>query len=612
MPRRLVLTVLIALLGLAALPAAAPAAWFPAGANAPVDGPSPDIEALGGVDLARDGSGGLVYLKRVDGAPHVFLSRFNGGQFRAPERVDNGISAGATDAVITAIDGNRLAIVWTAGNSAYGSIVAGGASGPLIGPTELLATPGPVFSPAVDMGINGVAYASFTAPGPGGSDVRVARLKGSAWTTIAAPLDIDPGAAAGTGDQRTRVGVGADGNAIVTWGEAGTLFARRVTGTNPSAAPQQLSIAGQGRADSPEIDIEDDGSFVWAAFRQDLDGTSRAVARRMLGSTFDPPVLLDGQPGSGAPRIAMNSRGQGLAAFATPGGGVGGNVLYKDVFGSVQLLHSAASTAPTEPRPGASENRANALAWRVADPSGNAGVQGRLQPEPTRPFDPEVQLSRPDLGAVPAGQLAMAGDKLAGFAVAMAQGPPANRAITVALHDNPPSRPGPIERRAWQSSRRAKLQWRPGRVLWGPQRFRVLIGGRVAGETTGSSLRPARRLSASRPITYQVIAIDARGQETPSPKRKVRFDNVAPRFKVRVRGPRRAGSALRVVVKPRDGKGSGVSSVRVRYGDSKRVVKQRKRFSGRHVYRRGRYTLKVTVTDVAGNRRIEKVKLRIT
>ena len=56
----------------------------------------------------------------------------------------------------------------------------------------------------------------------------------------------------------------------------------------------------------------------------------------------------------------------------------------------------------------------------------------------------------------------------------------------------------------------------------------------------------------------------------------------------------------------------GTSEVRVRYGDSKRVVKQRKRFGGRHAYRRGRYTLKVTVYDIAGNRRIKKVKLRIT
>jgi len=108
-----------------------------------------------------------------------------------------------------------------------------------------------------------------------------------------------------------------------------------------------------------------------------------------------------------------------------------------------------------------------------------------------------------------------------------------------------------------------------------------------------------------------VIAIDIRGQQTASPVRRVRFDNFPPKFRVRIGGTRRAGRALHVVVKPRD-RGSGVRDVRVRYGDSKRVAKQRRRFNGRHAYRRGTFTLKVTVYDVAGNRRIKKVKLRIT
>jgi hypothetical protein len=619
MNRRLVLPVLLALPALAALPAAAPAAWFPASASPPVDGPSADVDRLGGVDLARDGTGGLVYLKRVDGTSHVFLSRFNGGAFRPPERVDNGIPAGATDAVITATDVDRLAIVWTAGNSVYGSIVVGNdeAPGPLLGPTELYAAPGPVTDPAVDMGINGTAYASYTVPGTGGGDIRVSRLMDTTWSPVGAPLDIDPGQSAGTGNQHSGVGVSAEGNGIVAWGEGQRAYARRVTGLNPSSFPQELSVPDiggtpGGRADSPDIDIEDDGSFVWAVFREDIGGGSRAIARRMLGSTFDPPVLLDGGPGSTAPRVAMNGRGQGLAVFETPGGGVAGNVLYNDVFAPGQLLHSSASTQGPEPKPGASEHRETVLAWRVADGGGNASIKGRLQPEPTKPFDPEVELSRPDLGAVPAGEFAVAGDRLAGFAVAMVQGPPGNRAITVALHDRLPGRPGAIARSAWQSKARPKLEWRPGRDLWGPQRFRVVVGGRAIGETTGNSLVPTQRLSAGRPLSYQVVAIDARGQEAPSRTRTVRFDNVAPKFKVRIIGKRRAGRVLRVVVRPRDSKGSGVREVRVRYGDSKQVVKQRKRFGGRHAYRRGRFTLKVTVFDNAGNRRIKKVKLRIS
>jgi hypothetical protein len=617
--RRLALPVLIALLGLAALPAGASAGWFPASANPPIDGPSPDVDKLGGVDLARDGTGGLVYLKRVDGTSHVFLSRFNGGAFRPPERVDNGVLAGASDAVIAAADVDRLAIVWTAGNTVYGSVVAGNGQqpGPLLGPTPLYSANGPVSGPSVDMGINGAAYASYTTPGGGGGDVHVSRLMDTTWSPVGPPLDINPGLPAGIGNQRSKVGVSAEGNGIVTWGEGAKVYARRVTGLIPSSYPQEASVPSigptpGGRADSPDIDIEDDGSFAWEVFRQDIGGGSRAIARRMLGSTFDPPVLLDGGPGSFNPRIAMNGRGQGLAVFESPGGAASGNVLYNDVFGPGQPFQSSASVEGTGPQAGASEHRENVVAWRVVAPNGGVSMRGRMQPEPTKPFDPEVELSRPDLGATPAGQSAVAADRLAGFVVAMAQGPPSSRAITVALQDRPPGRPGAIAHSAWTSSRHAKLEWRPGRDLWGPQRYRVVIGGKVVGETTGSSLRPTRGVSAGKPITYQVIAIDARGQESPSRTRKVRFDNVAPKFKVRIIGKRRAGRPLRIVVKPRDGKGSGVKEVRVRYGDSKRVVKQRKRFGGRHTYRRGRFTLKVTVTDIAGNRRIKKVKLRIT
>ena len=214
-----------------------------------MDGPTPDIDKLGGVDLARDGTGGLVYLKRVDGAPHVFLSRFNGGQFRAPERVDNGIGAGASEAAIAAADAGRLAIVWIAGSRVYGSVVAGSGQqpGPLLGPTELYNDPsGPVSDVAIDMGINGAAYATWAGPGGGGADVRVARLMDVTWTLVGAPLDIDPAQAAGRGSQRSRVAVSAEGNAVVAWGENHAdgrprVYMRRVTGTEPRPRSRRSS-----------------------------------------------------------------------------------------------------------------------------------------------------------------------------------------------------------------------------------------------------------------------------------------------------------------------------------------------------------------------------------
>ena len=613
--RRLALPALIALSALAVLPAAASAGWFPAAANPPVDGPSPDIVQVGGLDLARDGSGGLVYLKKVDGVPHVFLSRFNGGVFRAPERVDNGVGGGASDAVIAAADTGRLAIAWTSGSRVYGSVVAGnGPSGPLLGPTEIFNDPsGATSDPAIDMGINGTAYATWAAPGGGGADVRVARLQDVAWQTIGVPIDVVPARAAGRGVQRSRVAVSGDGNALVAWGEDNAdgrrrVWERRVTGVTFSAFPQELSLpnlggAPGGAADSVDIDVEDDGGFGWAVFRQDFGGGSRSIGRRLLGLTFDPPVALDGGPPTANPRLALNGRGQGLSTFEG-GSGALAAINYNDVFQPAVGLNFT-PTAGAAPVPAASEHREMVAAWQQ-----NGEVKGRLKPLPTKPFDNEVTLSRPDLGPA-AGPVAVGADLLGGFAVGMAQGPATSRAITVAVQDNVPGRPGPIARNAWQNGRRAKLRWRPGRDLWGQLRYRVIVGGKVAGETTGRSLVPKVTLSGKRPLKYQVIAIDVRGQQTASPVRSVRFDNLRPKFRVRIGGERRAGRALHVVVKPRD-RGSGVREVRVRYGDSKRVVKQRRRFSGRHVYRRGTFTLKVTVYDVAGNRRIKKVKLHIT
>jgi hypothetical protein len=617
MSRRLSLSVVLALLALAAVPAGASAGWFPA---QPVDGPSPDIQALGGVDLARDGTGGLVYLKRVDGVPHVFLSRFNGGQFRPAERVDNGIGAGASGAAIAVADKDRLAIVWSAGSRVYGSLVTGNdrQPGPLLGPTELYNDPAGVVSDvAIDMGINGTAYASWAGPGAGGSDVRVARLTDVTWTLVGAPLDIDPGQPAGRATQRSRVAVSAEGNAVVTWGENHAdgrprVYMRRVTGTGLSAFPQELSLpdlGGQagGRADSADIDVEDDGSFAWAVFRQDFGGGSRSVARRLLGSTFDPAVPLDGGPSTVRPRIAINGRGQGLATVQG-GGGVLGAFNYNDVFEPSQPLHFGA-VPNAEPLPASSEHREVIAAWNVG-----GSLMARLKPEPTKPFDNEVMLSRPDLGPVATGEFATGADRVAGFAVAMVQGAPgAARTVAVAVHDRPPGRPGAIARSAWSNKKRPKLEWRSGIDLWGPQRFRVVVGGKVVGETTRTSLVPRQRLRAGRPLPYQVIAIDARGQETPSRTRVVRFDNQGPRLKVRVSGRRSAGRALRIVVRASDGKGAGVKKIRVRYGDSRRVVSQRgRRFRGIHAYRRGRFKLRVTGYDKAGNRRVKIVRLRIS
>src|SRR5215213_4430149 len=118
---RSLLAPLTALLLLSLAPAAQ-AGWYRAQA---VDGPA-EIEGLGDVDVARDGSGGVVYLKRDRGAAQVFLSRLDEGDWQAPERLSNG--APVTEAALTATDGGRVAAVWAAGGQVLATVIPAAAN----------------------------------------------------------------------------------------------------------------------------------------------------------------------------------------------------------------------------------------------------------------------------------------------------------------------------------------------------------------------------------------------------------------------------------------------------------------------------------------------------
>ena len=256
MPRRLIVLV-IALLS---FPATAHAAWFPA---VPIDGPNNDVISVGNVDVARDGHGAVAYLRRDGGEAHAFIARLVNGTWWGPERVDPGLGA-ATEVQVAVGDGHRIAVAWIAGGMVYANVALEG-NGPsaLTGP---VAIGGPdARSLDIDLGVNGAAYAIWEQ----GGDVRAARLQDATWSGVAQPLDVDPGLEAGTGADRPKVAVSAEGYAVATWGDrtsGGTrVWGRRITGLNLSVAPQLLTLPGQGNSDSPDIDIEEDGSFAWSS-----------------------------------------------------------------------------------------------------------------------------------------------------------------------------------------------------------------------------------------------------------------------------------------------------------------------------------------------------------
>ena len=588
MRRILALTALL----LFTLVPAAGAEWYPA---EPLDGPA-EIEKLGDIDLARDGTGGVVYIKRDGGVPQVFLSRITGGAWSAPEKVSSG--APVSEAAITAVDGGRLLIAWIADGQALGTVIP--QAGAAAAPAATLGGPGAT-GVSVDMGINQVGYAVWTASG----DIRAARLEGTAWTPIPTALDIDPARDA----SRPRVAVSAEGNGVVVWGEDhadGTshVYSRRLTGVTPSFAPQDLTLGtfegGAGAsADSPDIDIEDDGSYAWVAFRQIIGGRSRSIARRLRGSEYEAPFAIDSGQASGDPRIDFAGKGIG----ASVAGGADNAILsaYLDKFDAFQpavRVDQPPGGAPPAPVVATSERGDAYVAWRTA-----AGEVRSRRKNGEEGFEPEFIASNPVYGPVEAVQVGIGSDRSGNTAVAMLQGGAGGRRLTVSVYDRLPGRPVVLSSIRYRA-RKPLIKWAVGSENWGVQTFTVVVDGKAIGQTTKNRLTSPRALRKGT-HRYYVRATDRRGQVSTSRTRTFRVDSGLPSLRLTVR---RSGRLVRVSAVARDRGPAGMDYVSVDWGDRSRKQRGSRRS---HRYKKGRYTLTVRAVDKAGNVTAKKKVLRI-
>jgi hypothetical protein len=598
------LTAPLTTLLLAALLALAPAAqagWY--GADV-IDGPA-EIDALGDVDVARDGSGGLVYIKRDAGVPQVFLARLSGGAWQPPEKLSSG--APVTEAAVTATDGGRLAAAWIAGGDVWATVIPAAARAQAPAPPTQIGS-GNATGVAMDMGVNEDGYAVWSA----GGDVHAARLDGTAWTPLGAPLDVEASRPAGNAPNlRPRVAVSAEGNALATWAETDAngrnhVVARRLTRLTPSSFPQDLTLESfnnepGGGADTPDVDIEDDGSFAWVAFRQDVGGRSRTVARRLRGSLFEDPFAIDAGVTSSAPRVDFAGKGIGGAVASADGNAVYSAYLSKfDVFDPAQRVDATPGDAAPAPTVAASERGEVYVAWRTG--AGAGGDVRARRKENEKGFEPEFVTSNPGYGAVPPGQLAIGSDRLGNTIVAMLQRSGAQARITAAAWDRPPGRPGVIGSAAYRG-RRPLIRWLPGAEIWGRQTFTARIDGKVVGTTTSTRLVSKRRLGKGR-HRFTVTTTDRRGQTATSRTYSFRVDPSFPTLRMTVR---RSGRRVSVSSSARDRGPSGLRYVQIDWGDGSRTRHR----SASHAYKKGRYTLRVAAVDRADNATVKKKALRI-
>jgi hypothetical protein len=571
---------------------------------------------MGGLDVSRDGTGAVAYVKPDGGVDHVFVSRLDGGAWQRPERVDVGLGPAGSQPVVAAGDGGKLVIAFVSGGSLFAMTKP--ASNQPYTPPQLVATSG--INPAIDYSINDVAYLSFTAPAAGGGgDVVVARKdrKSSTFGVIPASLDIDPARQAGIGTGRSKVAVAADGVALVVWGEAGRVWARRVFERRLSAAPQDATVDAFGAvpgagADAPDVDVQDDSSFAWVVFRETFSdspggGHTRAVARRLVGSQFDPGVIVDGLGGFpasdnvGPPRVDINGRGDGYAATSSTGTAFGAVLKDKKFNPGVSL--GAGLGGQVLPVAAVDENGDGLVAWQNADSTVHAraytSVRASRQVQTPQPDQPLTSLLGGATDAA-AGFEASA-DRAGDVAVAFVQGPPGGRAVVVASFDRAPGAFRISSGTTYRNASAIPLKWAQSFELWGPLTYTVEVDGQVAARTTAPQVTlPGLPDGVHR---WRVIATDRRGQVTATPRRVLRQDATAPRARITVSGTRRRGRPIRVRVRPTDANpagrpASGIGRVTIAWGDGRSTRARR----ATHRYGRARrFTVRVSVRDRAGN-----------
>lgn len=590
-----------------------------------IDGPSSAIMSLDGLSVARDGTGGLVYLEAIGGVPHVVVSAFVGGQFQAPQPVDAGLAGASSQPVIAAGNGGILLIAFVSGGTLYvvdraSATAAFGAPQPLAGGAS---------NPSIQMSNLGKAYLAFAVADGAGHDVRAAYYANGGWALEAAPLNaVAAGDDAGTGGGPPAVATAGDGVAIVAWGEGGHVYSRRVWGTAPSvvseqADPPSLSGCVEASAASPAVASGGDSSYADVAFQEAVTcgalPQTRVLMNRLHGSQYDGAVAADGLSSPGMesavdPAVAMTEYGQG---FVTAEAKLSHNVVALELGnngagGGVLGINSFPQTTPPDPVPAIAGLFSDLIAWQQ-DPGTTGPAEIRIRYEPrAAALGPEVVVSSPATGPTDAARgLAAAGDAGGDAAIAWVQGTGASTQIVAERLYQPPGVATPPKSLVYARTAQPVLSWTASSQRWGPITYTVTVDGVQAGQTGGTGITVAAPL-ADGAHSWRVATTNPAGESSTSRTARVFVDTVAPTLSVAVRGSRRTGAETPLRLFYRDAPpaglpaadASGVAGLTVRWGEGSvtRVKPGTHRIT--HVYRRpGRYRVTIVIRDKAGNER---------
>ncbi len=619
-----------------------------------VDGPSSQILDFGGVSMAEDGSGGLVYVKAVEGVPHVFACRYLEDHWTAPIRVDWDQPYPAGQPRIAAGPRGQLLVVWVTQVATVHGIVRHGLFSARIGGGGSSFGPSLVVDPDVGEGLGVDPSLSATSPGkaivayraitytfkpgtfstavqlrPGDvmADIRMARLSGDRWSRLGV-MNRSPEASMRppTATNGPRVGSGLDGGAVVAWQEpdqTGTarIWLRRIFGSTPGPI---LSVSPTSWQDSPVTADADAFSLsvtpyagARAAFRV-ADAAGSALGGRLLVNSLPPnfatgandlsgPELADG--GSlpvGPPDVAAVETDSkqvvtrldflsGSELRQIQGGEGGGGMAPLATPSGPAGAAGSAPVVAVDPAGG------GLVAYPATDALGLPAVAVRQEFRAGGAQTATISGG----GGGPIGELSIgrsgAGDGL----IAFRQGEAGRYAIVAERVSVPPAAFRVKPPKGWSRPGGVKLRWQAARSTVGDVRYTIFLNGNaVRGNLRRRHFHPRPGLLGNGVIPVQVQAADRLGQRLLSNRAKLRVDGQAPVVKAKVR-------KARTVIVTLGDSDSGVApkASAVSFGDGDR---RRRGSKFVHAYAApGRYTIAVQARDRVGNRLWRRLKVRI-
>jgi hypothetical protein len=601
---------------------------------ATIDGPSAEIVELGGVAMAPDGTGGIVYRKRVEGRPHIFAAVYSGGKWGVPQRVDVGQPYESTFPAIAAGEGGRLIVVWVNHYSSttdglFSAAMSPGSTG-FQKPVAIDLNIGNATGAYPSVAMNGagqalVAYRvidEVSGPStpniPAGyvlDEIRMARSNGEYWSEFGQPLnrDLAQPVLAPTATNSPKVAIDLTGQGILIWQEpddsfVNRVYARRIFGLTMGNILQVSPSSYEG--DPLNGSVEDlavdtagfgEGAVAWLQQPSPGSGfTKPRVFVNEIPSSFDPK----GSEFKGA-RIVDGAGAEGptgligpLSMTVDPQGGF--NVGYsigdesfaaqgsEASVGTPLRLDEGGSGVPGNPGITRAADGALAAAWKLEEHGSGAVAMYERRSDGT---PAHALVSSPAGGAIDALGLAGSheGDALAGFM----QGSGTHTEIAAAEVNAPPGSFVMNVPDGWVTGKRIPLQWEQPVGGSPPLKYGVLVEDEEVAEgiaKTEYTLKPAQIGNGVHKI--RIEATDSLGQVEESTSATLKVDRTPPSVRLHVHG-------RTVTVKVSDHV-SGVRkpSVHVSFGDGQSASGET---AAKHTYTRaGTYILSVKASNKAG------------